>query len=376
MLAQESIPVANTLFSYAVLASSRSVSTTVPLFAASFIAKDTQLSSISVYILGASGSPVASVYIVPTDGSTGATSAPNTSPTATALASVANVALVAGVSTISGFGAHTLTVGAEYWIVFKYISGTSFSPGFMAAGTITGLSPTKTTVYNGIRWESAGTVEPVTWATNGTFNPLGFWGFVYTSGKSASFPCSYIGAGNGTAKIYHTSASSWLGVGQRYILSLTQWANVTGFVISLRKATVSVAGSLYVDAYINGAKVATSNSVPPSLTSTTVGAVVFDFPRNIAVPPGASITFIVSSTEDLTDDAADYTYDYTLTFTDSASVRANLPFGGRMWRVIWDGATNTFTESTTTISQAAVLLDANVPFPPAPLNRRKYHNQR
>lgn len=380
MLGTEIFPIASTIGSNGGSTyTSRTISPATPLFAVSFIAQDTQLSAIAIYLGAASGSPVLSAYIVPTDGATGFSSAPNTSPIANALASVLNVSCSIGINNFTGFSGHTLTVGAEYWIVFKFISGTSCAAFFSAAGFLFSPVSAKTSIMNGCRWEATSATEPVTWSNNGQYFYPTFIGFTYTSGKVVSFPATVLGAGNAATadRICHTNSSVWQGIGQRYVLSLTQWCNVVGFAITLRKVAVGVVGALYVDAYINGVKVATSNSVPASLTTTSSFVGIFEFPRSIKVQPGASITFIITSEENTADTpSSNYTYTYLMAFVDSPSVRANLPCGGRMWKVNWNGATNVFTESTTTLLQAAVLLDGTSPFIPAPLNRRKYFNQR
>ena len=377
MLDFNTIPIANTLFnSVGVSNTSRSISPTVPLFTVSFIATDTKLSEFSLYTPVATGSPILNAYIVPSDPSAGITATPINTPITGAIATSLNNAGISGSTVFSVFSDHTLTIGNEYFLVINFISGTSLSIYFVNAGLITSVATTKTSFYNAIRWESSSASEPVTWGTSGSFGSFGGIQIKYTSGQVFSVT-GLIGAGTQFEnRIYHTNSSTWVGAGPEYILSPNQYCNVAGFAPVLRKANASFSGSLYVDAYINGAKVATSKEIPPSYTSTSASIIIFEFPRVLCVPPGAKIAFIVLSTENAIDTSVVYTYLYVCNFEDSPENRKVLPCNGQIWSLTRNEAANTFVKYSNKIYQAAILLDGTNPFPPAPLNRRKYINQR
>lgn len=347
--------------------SSRNVSSSTPLIAFGFVALDTQLASIDIRVGSGSGSPVANVYLVPGTSSTTQDS-PVTTPTASALASATNVSLAVGINTIS-FGSHTLTVGEKYWLVFKYVSGTSagfyYLGGALFNQSISG--PGRVTRDNYLRIEATSATEPVTWISPAAVCVLTALRQVYTSGKTHGF--LGINGGDTTNTVRHRSEASGevRGIGQAFTIPVGMRLNLKAFVIGFRVTTSTATDiEFYAECYINRSLVATSlPQYSADLYSTGHVLLSFEFERPIKVPDNCELLIMVMCKYH-TD--AYYFYSTRLSLLDNyANEHMPQPIRRAAYYVN-DGTGITVNQNA--VTSCGLLLDADEPFYTAPINRR------
>ncbi len=160
----------------------------VRIHAFAFVARDTAVSSITLYVTTASNGGIGvgnfRVEIFPRDPNNNNLPDTTGDPIATAYNSVPINAT--GFYTIGGFSSHTLTIGERYWLVFSNLEGNPTSQNL-------GINPTDTPVNADTNWAHALATYSTSWAYHGTNRLYGGISILYSNGARDGYPANMVG---------------------------------------------------------------------------------------------------------------------------------------------------------------------------------------
>lgn len=316
----------------------------------SFVATSTTLNEVNLYCSAATGATKLRVTIRP-DSAGG----PGNSSSVLSGGSVQKtVGLSTGFINIPNFTC-TLVVGARYWIV-AYLETDINQSITIQWATVS----QKYRVGNGFGWSKVHGTNIDTLATSGIQGVAGYW-VKYADGIVDGFPVSTLVAGtvDGVDRIYGSK-----GCGFSFIAPTR--LNVSGVAVNMAAKSGAPTGTMALNIYCGSSLLAQSVGYP---CATTQGVNCFGFIRSVELQPGVTYRCIVEETTVLNNISNYSKIAYVGTDTNYPT-----PFVMRPRKCSVSGGV--FTEDSTKIPLAALVLDNGNPFPSPPLNRRQFNSMR